>query len=117
MGTPAGNRGRPAVSRQPLPRAALAASPACAAAGPPHGAVCPQAPAGAYSRRDRGAAAEQEDAVTNGLILLVFLAALAAFGWTRLRRRAGLPVTGKTYLTVIVGFVLVVLAMWAAATH
>jgi fumarate reductase subunit D len=51
--------------------------------------------------------------VTNGLILLVFLAALTALGWIRLRRRMGMSVTGKTFLTVMVVFVLVVLALWA----
>lgn len=51
--------------------------------------------------------------MTNGLILLVFLAALVAFGWTRLRRRAGLGAGGKTFLTVMVVFILAVLALWA----
>ena len=53
--------------------------------------------------------------MTTGLILLGFLAALVAFGWSRLRRRLGMPVTGRTFTTVAVGFILVVLALWAAA--
>jgi hypothetical protein len=52
-----------------------------------------------------------------GAILLVFLAVLVAFGFTRARRRLGLGVTGHHFVVVIVGFCLIVLAMWAAATH
>ena len=52
-----------------------------------------------------------------GAILLVFLAILVAFGWTRLRRRMGMSVTGRHFVLVIVGFCLIVLAMWAGATH
>jgi fumarate reductase subunit D len=55
--------------------------------------------------------------VVAGAILLVFLAVLVAFGWTRARRRLGMGVTGRHYVVVIVVFCLVVLAMWAAATH
>ncbi|HEY4853905.1 MAG TPA: hypothetical protein VII22_24225 [Streptosporangiaceae bacterium] len=52
-----------------------------------------------------------------GVILLVFLGVLVAFGWTRVRRRLGLSVTGRHFVLVIVGFCLIVLAMWAASTH
>jgi hypothetical protein len=55
--------------------------------------------------------------VAAGAILLVFLAVLVAFGWTRIRRRLGLSVTGRHFVVVIVGFCLIVLAMWAASTH
>jgi hypothetical protein len=58
-----------------------------------------------------------EAAVVPGAILLVFLAVLVAFGWTRLRRRMGLGVTGHHYVVVIVGFCLIMLAAWAASTH
>jgi hypothetical protein len=53
--------------------------------------------------------------VAAGAILLVFLAVLVAFGWTRLRRRLGLGVTGRHFVVVIVGFCLIVLAAWAAS--
>lgn len=53
--------------------------------------------------------------MTSGLILLGFLALLVAFGVARFRRRLGMGVTGRTYVTVIVGFVLAVLVLWAAA--
>lgn len=52
-----------------------------------------------------------------GLILLLFLAALAAFAWTRARRAAGLRVTGTTWATAMTAFILVVLVLWAAAHH
>jgi hypothetical protein len=53
-----------------------------------------------------------------GLILLVFLALLVAFGWSRLRRRAGMGTTGgRTWLIVMAVFILVVLTMWANTTY
>jgi hypothetical protein len=56
-----------------------------------------------------------EAAVVTGAILLVFLGVLVAFGWTRFRRRLGLPVTGHHFVVVIVGFCLIALAAWAAS--
>jgi hypothetical protein len=52
--------------------------------------------------------------VAPGLILLVFLAVLFALFVHRARRRVGLPVGSRIFLTVIVGFVLVVLVAWVA---
>jgi fumarate reductase subunit D len=52
-----------------------------------------------------------------GLILLVFLALLVAFGWSRLRRRAGMGNTAKSWLTVMAVFIIAVLALWAYSTH
>ena len=53
-----------------------------------------------------------------GLILLVFLALLVAFGWSRLRRRAGMGTTsGRTWLIVMAVFILVVLTTWAYTTY
>ena len=49
-----------------------------------------------------------------GLILLVFLGVIVAFGWTRIRGKMKLGVSGKTWTGVIVVFVLVVLAMYAS---
>ncbi len=54
--------------------------------------------------------------MADGLILLAVLAALTAYFVARARRRMGLATTGRTWVTVMVGFVLVVLALWAAAT-
>jgi len=53
--------------------------------------------------------------VTTGLILLAFLAILVAFFVTRMRRRLGLGVTGKTWAVIIAVFVIVVLSLWASS--
>jgi hypothetical protein len=55
--------------------------------------------------------------MTTGLILLVFIALLVAFGWARFRRRLGMGTSGRAWLTVIVIVVLGVLALWASSTH
>jgi hypothetical protein len=55
--------------------------------------------------------------MSQGIILLVVLAAIVAYVIVRTRRRMGLVVTSKTWVTVMVGFVIVVLAMWAATSH
>jgi fumarate reductase subunit D len=50
----------------------------------------------------------------SGLILLVFLGVIVAFGWTRMRGKMKLNVSGKTWTGAIVVFVLVVLMMYAS---
>ena len=50
----------------------------------------------------------------DGLILLVFIAALVAFGWTRLRGKMKLGVSGKHWLGPIVVIVVVLLLMWSS---
>jgi hypothetical protein len=55
--------------------------------------------------------------MSQGIILLAVLAAIVAYVIVRTRRRMGLVVTSKTWVTVMVGFVIVVLAMWAASSH
>jgi hypothetical protein len=55
--------------------------------------------------------------VTSGLILLALLAILVAFFWTRIRRRAGLGVTGRHWAAAIVVFTLVVLTLYATSQH
>ena len=52
----------------------------------------------------------------NGLILLVFIGAIVAFGWTRLRGKMKLRVSGKNWLGPIVIVVVVGLLMWSAHT-
>ena len=52
----------------------------------------------------------------DGLILLVFIAALVAFGWTRLRGKMKLGVSGKHWLGPIVIVGLVLLLMWSTHT-
>ena len=51
----------------------------------------------------------------DGLILLVLIGALVAFGWTRLRGKMKLGVSGKHWAGPIVIVVILVLMMWA--TH
>ncbi len=48
-----------------------------------------------------------------GIILLLFLAVIIAFFWQKLRKRAGLGVSSRTWLSVIVVFVIVVALMYA----
>jgi hypothetical protein len=55
--------------------------------------------------------------MSQGIILLVVLAAIVAYVVVRTRRRMGLVVTSKTWVTVMVGFVIVVLALWGAASR
>ena len=50
----------------------------------------------------------------DGLILLVLIAALVAFGWTRLRGKMKLSVSGKTWLAPIFIVIAVVLMLWSA---
>jgi hypothetical protein len=51
----------------------------------------------------------------DGLILLVFIGAIVAFGYTRLRGKMNLSVSRKNWLGPIIIVVLVGLLMWA--TH
>lgn len=54
--------------------------------------------------------------MTDGLILLGFLGVLVALFTVRMRRRMGVGSTSKTWVTVIVGCVILGLALWAAGT-
>jgi hypothetical protein len=49
-----------------------------------------------------------------GLILLVFIAVIVAYFWTRLRGKMKLHVTGKHWIGAIGVVVLLVLMMWAS---
>lgn len=55
--------------------------------------------------------------MSSGVILLALLAVIVAYLWTRLRRRAGLSVTGKHWAAAIVVFAIVALLLWATSTH
>jgi hypothetical protein len=54
---------------------------------------------------------------SSGIILAVIIAVIVAYAVVRTRRRMGLMVSGKTWITVIVGVVVVLLALWATQTH
>ena len=51
--------------------------------------------------------------MTTGLILLLFICAIIAFGWTRLRSKMKLSVSGKNWLAPIVIVGLVLLLLWS----
>jgi hypothetical protein len=55
--------------------------------------------------------------MSQGLILLVVIALIIAYVVARTRRRMGLLVTGKTWLAVMLGVIIVALALWASQTH
>jgi fumarate reductase subunit D len=50
-----------------------------------------------------------------GLILLVFIGALVAFGYTRLRGKMKLGISGKNWIGPIVIVVILVLMLWASS--
>jgi hypothetical protein len=55
--------------------------------------------------------------MSQGIILLLFLALIVAYVVARTRRRMGLLVTGKTWIVIMVCVVIGVLALWASQTH
>jgi len=55
--------------------------------------------------------------MSQGLILLVVIALIIAYVVARTRRRMGLLVTGRTWLMVMLGVIIVALTLWAAETH
>jgi len=52
-----------------------------------------------------------------GLILLVFIAVIIAYFWTRMRGKMKLNVTGKHWTGAIIVVVLAVLLLWASTQH
>jgi hypothetical protein len=69
-----------------------------------------------YSRSGFAKPQAQEAAMSTGLILLVLIGVIAAFGWTRLRGKMKLGVSGKHWLGPIVVVGLVLLLMWSSHT-
>jgi hypothetical protein len=55
--------------------------------------------------------------MSQGFILLVVIALIITYVVVRTRRRMGLLVTGKTWLAVMLGVIIVALALWASQTH
>jgi fumarate reductase subunit D len=51
----------------------------------------------------------------SGLILLIFIAVIVAFFFTKARGKLKLPVAGKHWTGAIIVFVLVILMLWASA--
>lgn len=54
---------------------------------------------------------------SSGIVLLVVIALIVAYAVARTRSRMGLLVTGKTWIAVMIGVVIVLLALWASQTH
>jgi hypothetical protein len=54
---------------------------------------------------------------SSGIILAVLIALIVGYAVARTRRRMGLMVSGKTWIAVIAGVVIVLLALWATQTH
>lgn len=50
-----------------------------------------------------------------GVILLVFIALLVAYLWNRFRGRAGLKVSGSTWLGAVIVVIMLVLMLWASS--
>jgi hypothetical protein len=69
-----------------------------------------------YSQNGFAKPQGQEAAMT-GLILLVLIGAIVAFGWTRLRGKMKLGVSGKHWLGPIVIVGLILLLMWSSSIH
>ena len=55
--------------------------------------------------------------MSQGIILLVVIALIITYVVVRTRRRLGLLVTGKTWLTLMIAVIIGVLALWASQTH
>jgi hypothetical protein len=54
--------------------------------------------------------------MTSGLVLVIFIGALVAFAYTRLRGRMKLSVSGKNWIAPIVIVVVVALLLWGSHT-
>ena len=52
--------------------------------------------------------------MTTGLILLVLIGAVVAYGWTRLRRRMKLKVSGADWVGPILVVVVLGMMLWAS---
>ncbi len=53
----------------------------------------------------------------SGLVLLVLIAVIVAFFWTRIRGKMKLNVTGKHWTGAIIVVMLFVLLLWASSQH
>jgi hypothetical protein len=66
------------------------------------------------SKRVRTKPQVQEAAMTSALILLILIGAVVAYGYTRLRGKMKLSVSGKNWIAPIVIVVIVALMLWAS---
>jgi fumarate reductase subunit D len=68
------------------------------------------------SDRVRTKSRVQEAAMTSGLVLVILIGALVAFGYTRLRGKMKLNVSGKNWIAPIVIVVVVAFLLWGSHT-
>ena len=54
--------------------------------------------------------------MATGLILLAFIAFLVALALTRVRRRMGMGMTWRLWVTVMTAVILLTFALWAVST-
>jgi hypothetical protein len=54
---------------------------------------------------------------SSGIILAIVIALIVAYAVARTRRRMGLMVSGKTWIAVVAGVVIVLITLWATQTH
>ena len=54
---------------------------------------------------------------SSGIVLVVVIALTVAYVVARTRRRMGLLVTGRTWIVVVLGVAIAILALWATQTH
>jgi fumarate reductase subunit D len=66
------------------------------------------------SERVRTKPRVQEAAMSSGLILLILIGVVVAFGYTRLRGKMKLSVSGKNWIAPIVIVVILALMLWAS---
>jgi fumarate reductase subunit D len=55
--------------------------------------------------------------MTSGLILLILIGIVVAFGYTRLRGKMKLSISGKNWIAPIVIVGIIVLMLWASSSH
>jgi cytochrome c oxidase assembly factor CtaG len=71
-------------------------------------------PDAVVSERVPTTSGSQEATVTTGFILLVLIGVVVAFGWTRLRGRMKMKVSGKDWIGPIVIVFILGLMLWAS---
>jgi fumarate reductase subunit D len=64
--------------------------------------------------RSQQTAVQEAARMTSGFILLILIGILVAFGYTRLRGKMKLSVSGKNWIAPIVIVVIIALMLWAS---
>ena len=81
-------------------------------------ALCSLRVAGPAAPRPATGTRSSEAGMTDGIILLVLIAALVAFGVTRARRRLGMGTSnGRTWIVIMAAVILALLGLWAYQSH